>query len=154
MIQRIQTIWLTISVLLPIYLLKGAIAKFQATDEIFYTIGSKGVILNKGLDVEIIKSTVAIPTVIFLIIFCSLIALFLYRNRKIQKLFTLAAFTVSFCLLVMEVLYVFQIYGRYDAAFKFVPGCLVPPILCLITILAFRGIVKDEKIIRSYDRLR
>jgi len=79
MIQRIQTLWLLLSAIVSIYLVKGPIMKFKAAGEEFYTIGFTGVALQNGDKIELLKSSVAIPVVIVLIAVISLITVFLFR---------------------------------------------------------------------------
>ena len=83
-----------------------------------------------------------------------MIAVALYKNRKIQRVLVLIAFAISAALLLLTVYHTWQITGEFNAGIRFVPGLLVPPLLCLTTLLAFRGISRDEEIVRSYDRLR
>ena len=154
MIQRIQTLWLMISTLAPLYLVKGAIGKFTSAGQEYYRIGFRGIELHNGAKMEIIQSSVAIPAMVILISVISLIAVALYKNRKIQRVLVLIAFTISAGLLLLTVYHTWQITGEFNAGIRFVPGLLVPPLLCLTTLLAFRGISRDEEIVRSYDRLR
>ncbi len=154
MIQRIQTLWLLISTLAPLYLIKFPIAKFQSAGEEFYVLGFKGIVLFSGTKVDLLQSLIALPIVIVVIAIVSLASVFLFRKRKIQKILTLVSFVFSAGLLIMTVYHSWHVLVQYNVSIKFVPGLLIPPLLCLSTILAFRGISKDEELVRSYDRLR
>jgi len=78
-----------------------------------------------------------------------LIDIFLYKNRKLQLRITLIAIVVS-------LLNIFLYYGQ---AKKFVEGFYdITSILSLaipvFLVLAARGIYKDQKLVKSLDRLR
>ena len=154
MIQRIQTLWLLISALAPLYFIKGQIVKFQNDSMSFYGIGFKGIVLSNSDKVELLQPSIAIPAAIILIFITSLVAVFLYRRRNIQKILALASFAFSAGLLIITVYHSWNIIREYEAAIKFVPGLILLPLLCITTILAFRGISRDEELVRSYDRLR
>ncbi len=79
----------------------------------------------------------------------ALIAVFLYKDRKVQLRVVIAAMLVS---ILSIVLYFYQVKrfaeGSYDLTA--VLSIVVPVFL----FLAARGIYKDEKLVKSLDRLR
>jgi hypothetical protein len=81
----------------------------------------------------------------------ALITIFLYKNRKQQMrilLIVLLASVVNIILLFLESRKFVAGEGNYDLTAAF---ALVVPIFL---ILAMRGIKKDEKLVKSLDRLR
>lgn len=139
MIQRIQTLWL----------LAASICGFATLKLSFYS-GNK-------LDATNVKQFVPLNattnTILMVLTACvaaaALVLIFFYKDRKTQLLITLAATVVS---IVNIILYFAEIKkfveGNYDITS--VLAFLVP----LFLLLAARGIYKDEKLIRSVDRLR
>ncbi len=139
MIQRIQTLWL----------LAASICGFATLKLSFYS-GNK-------LDATNVKQFMPLNattnTLLLVLTSCvaamALVLIFLYKDRKRQLLVTLAAAIVS---IVNIVLYFTEIKkfieGNYaiTAVFAF----LVP----IFFLLAARGIYKDQKLIKSVDRLR
>jgi hypothetical protein len=79
----------------------------------------------------------------------SLIAIFMYSNRKTQIRFTLIALLLS----VIAVGYLFLLTKDFaDGTLSLTSVfALLPPVFLF---LAWRGIYKDEKLVRSMDRLR
>jgi len=83
----------------------------------------------------------------------ALITIFLYKKRKIQ---IKICYLILFLLVLLYALYfIFDKHlpfldlirlTRYTFVFPFIAGVLV--------FLAIRGIIKDEKLVRSLDRLR
>ena len=140
MIQRIQSIWL----------LLAAAAAFASLQFPFYT----GYLTND--QVKTIKTLSAQSNLLLMILtagvgLASLIAIFLYKTRKRQLRIILIALLVS---IVNLALYFWQTQ-------KFVPGqgnysltAIFPIITPILLILAMRGIRKDEKLVKSLDRLR
>jgi hypothetical protein len=48
----------------------------------------------------------------------------------------------------------FRIVSKFDA--RLIPGfkIILPIVILVLSILAFRGIKKDDQLVKSYDRLR
>lgn len=89
------------------------------------------------------------------IAFFSLISIISYKNRKLQLLLT----SLNYLLIVLTILlmYGYSIHMHYfdtPSSTNFHLGIFVPLILIIFNFLAFRGIKKDEMLIRSMDRLR
>jgi glucan phosphoethanolaminetransferase (alkaline phosphatase superfamily) len=84
-----------------------------------------------------------------------LVVVFLYQNRKIQlKL-------IGFCLLLTGIaayaLFAFSIQRNYfepAGSSTFEASIYVSLGIIILLILAYRGILKDERLVRSMDRLR
>ncbi len=100
------------------------------------------------------ESQIIIPIVVILIIILSVITVFLYKNRKIQIKFALAAIALSAALTALTAWFAYSAGEKYQAVLN--PGVrtFLPLIILLFSILAFMGIRKDENLVRSYDRLR
>ena len=139
MIQRIQTVWLFLAALFA-----ALTYKFP-----FYS----GNILNKE-NVQLYEKLVASSNFLILIFTAGLVAgtismIFMYKNRRQQMWLTAAAAGLS---IINIVLYFTELK-------KFVSGnmsltsvfALAIPVFF---ILAINGMWKDEKLVKSLDRLR
>jgi len=77
------------------------------------------------------------------------IDIFLYKNRKLQLRIVLASLLVS---IINIILFINQtknfVEGNYDL------GSILPFIVPILLILAGMGIYKDQKLVKSVDRLR
>jgi hypothetical protein len=140
MIQRIQTIWL----------LLAAAAAFLSLKFPFYTGEFAGQTATGYVGLTG-QSTILLTILISGVGLAALISIFLYKNRKLQSRIVLLALMVSLVNLVLLFLEARDFEtgkGAYSltAALSFA----VPVFL----FLAMRGIRKDEKLVKSLDRLR
>jgi hypothetical protein len=141
MIQRVQTIWL----------LLAAIAGFLLTQVPVY-VGSLA-----GIDVRKYSATenllmFALSAVAALLGF---IAIFLFKNRGLQQKVTTGGIFVSIALIAVEVWQItnFQtnnptLKGQYYW------GALLPIAMTVFFIMAAVNINRDNKLVKSLDRLR
>lgn len=144
MIQRVQSIWL----------LLAAAAAFFTLNFSFYS----GNLIKPDVTpaTKAFVRVTAQSNILLLILtvgvgIASVIGIFMYKDRKQQLRICLAAIVAS---LINIVLYFLQVKkfvpgeGAYElwAAFSF----LIPVFL----ILAARGIYRDQKLVKSLDRLR
>ena len=139
MIQRIQTVWLFLAALFA-----ALTYKFP-----FYT----GNVLNKE-NVQVFEKLVASSSFLVLIFTAALIGgtiytIFMYKNRRQQIWLTVAAAGLS----------IINIFLYFSELKKFISGsmsltsvfALAIPVFLL---LAINGMWKDEKLVKSLDRLR
>lgn len=141
MIQRIQSIWL----------LLAALCGFGLTQVPLFT----GRLAN-----NVIKNFLSTDSLLFfaLSIGTALLAaacIFLFRNRNLQFKLTIIGVILSILLVVLEV----WLLGKFKTTHSAVSGTytwggLLPIAMIIFFILAARGIYKDERLIKSLDRLR
>ena len=85
----------------------------------------------------------------------SLLNIFLFKRRMLQVRITIFAgfLLLGYCLVYG--LFVYRFLGRFDGSqFIFSWATSLPVIAMILDYLAFRGIMKDEMLIRTLDRLR
>ena len=139
MIQRIQTVWLFLAVLFA-----ALTYKFP-----FYT----GNIIGKD-NVQRYEKLVASSNFILLILTASFIVgtiaiIFMYKSRKQQLWLTV----VAACLSILNLVIYFYEAKRFNSGNMSLTAILAFAVPIFL-ILAINGIRKDEKLIRSLDRLR
>lgn len=139
MIQRIQSLWLTLAAIAAFFTLKLSFFSGNKMDQ---------------SSVKTWQELTAINNILILILTITLgviagIAIFLYKNRKLQLRLTLAALAVS---LITLALYYFETKKFTEGNFNLT--ALIALSLPVLLALASRGIYKDEKLIKSADRLR
>jgi hypothetical protein len=154
MIQRIQTIWLLISAISSGFLMKGGIVYFVAQTGQKYFTGFSGIFRLTDSGQELIKGSVPLSLIIILIPIASVISILLYKSRRIQKLLTLILIAFAICSIILLTYYSFLVIKNYDTGL--VPGIkmFIPMVILIASILAYRGIIKDDRLVKSYDRLR
>lgn len=144
MLQRIQTIYLFIAVVLSgaiIYLLPLWI---NNNGEAFYLDN-----LIQSEDWKMISMVVAFGLSSFL----SLISIFLYKNRKQQIGLNRFNIVVNFYLLGIIVYHLLILPGESEISEKGI-GLFIPVLVIVFLALANKSILKDEKLVKSVDRLR
>jgi len=140
MIQRLQSIWL----------LLAAAAAFCSLEFAFYS-GNMVAANAKSWVKLTAQSNLLLLILTAGVGIAALIAIFLYKNRKQQSGLVWITFLVS---IINLILYFVQVQ-------KFVPGegsynltALFAIIVPVFLLLAIRGIRKDQKLVKSLDRLR
>ena len=147
MIQRIQTVYLIISVLLLSLLFFLPIADI-ALDGMIYLFDFRGISLNGTLHTNGYLVSILIGIVIIL----HGIAIFSYQNRIRQM--RLIVFAVLLMLGLVGLFYFFTYYSYPGAQVSFKISAVFPTISIILDYLAIRAIKKDEALIRSIDRIR
>jgi peptidoglycan/LPS O-acetylase OafA/YrhL len=141
MIQRIQSLWLLLAGVaglltykLPIWsgiLQDGSVKNFLGTENLIYFAAN-------------------IATVLL-----AFAAIFMFKNRKLQKNMAWLGFLLSIVLIALEV-YIATGYEKdlnlKQSSWKF--GAIMPILMIIFFFLAVQGIRKDEKLIKSLERLR
>lgn len=141
MIQRIQSIWFLLAGVagmltykLPIWsgtLQDNSLKNFLGTENLLYFAAN-------------------IATVLL-----AFVAIFMFKNRNLQKNLGWFGLLLSIVLIGLEV-YVVSDYqstlNLKQASWKF--GALMPILMIIFFFLAIQGIRRDEKLIKSLERLR
>lgn len=129
MIQRIQSLYLLLAVLLSSGLLYVShLTEYAMSLESFFSV-------NYGF---------------YLIPFLTLITLLFFKKRKIQGVLILLIILFTFFPIV---LYVQEIYNGVQASVLYATVSIYL-LNIIFLLLARRGITKDEKLVRSIDRIR
>ncbi|MBO6517050.1 MAG: DUF4293 domain-containing protein [Bacteroidia bacterium] len=85
----------------------------------------------------------------------SLAALFLFKNRKLQL-----RLVMGICVMIIVVfvgMYTYSLgkaYTSIDTQTQFLSGAVIPLSMVILALLAYRGIRRDERLVRSLDRIR
>ena len=155
MLQRIQTIWLFLATValfalllfpyLQIIDVNGAPKVFKATG-IFETVNGQ---------VGQTKSFMALTVATVVLGLLPFITIFLYRDRKRQ--INLAYITIV--LILGYIFWLLETTKEFVGNLSLKPenyglGVLLPSLAILFIIFAVKGIRKDEKLVKSADRLR
>jgi hypothetical protein len=135
MIQRIQTIWLLL-----------AAACGFATLKLPFYIGSIG---NAPAESFTAMSNTFLMILTVAAAIIALVALFLYNNRKLQFKIGITGLVVS----ILNIALYFLQAKKYDTG-GIALFCVFAFAVPVLFILALRGIYKDEKLVKSVDRLR
>jgi hypothetical protein len=155
MIQRIQSVYMSIVFLLSFLFLKGSFLSFAEKSGSLIKITFNGIIRDSGLQgPEQLEKTWPLTIFILLIPALSLITIFLFKNRKIQLMLSLSVILIIAGIIGTSFYYAWSVMTNFSA--EIVPGIklILTPVMLICAILAYHSIKKDDNLVKSYDRLR
>ncbi|HBC80137.1 MAG TPA: hypothetical protein DEO60_02620 [Bacteroidales bacterium] len=155
MIQRIQSLFLLLTSIMSLLFLNGKFLKFFNNSGTEYYMNFMGIWKTQtGENPEIIASLIPLSVIILLICILSFSAIFLFKKRKVQLKVAGIVILLTILFVGLILFYFFRVTGKFQA--EPVPGFkMIIPFLILISgILAYMGIKRDEKLVKSYERLR
>lgn len=140
MIQRIQSIWLLLATLFAFATLKLSFYSGNKLDAL--TNAKVFLPLNATTNTFLFILTVAVAV-------AALVVIFLYKDRKRQILVSTGVLAVS----ILNIIFYFSeikkfIEGQMDLT------SIISFAIPVFLLLAIRSILKDEKLVKSTDRLR
>ncbi|QHS62105.1 DUF4293 family protein [Chitinophaga agri] len=146
MIQRIQSLYLLLAAAAGIGTWFLNIWKVQVGNEAIQYFNA--------------QSSFIVFLVLMLVVGLALFTIFLYKNRKLQfKLIVLNA-VLSLAALALEYFQVQEMANKIQSGGKvittsnYLPGAFLPLLIFIFLVMAARGVYKDQKLIKSLDRLR
>ena len=141
MIQRIQTIWLILA----------ALATFFTYKLSFYSGNIVGPDKIKGFKALTANGSIGTLLLTAIVGIIAVVAIFLYKNRKLQLRFVIGGLLLSVINIILFYLETRKfVAGEGNYSITAVLVFLVP----VFFVLAARGINADQKLVKSLDRLR
>jgi len=150
MIQRIQTVYLLLVVALGVTLCFVPVVQLVTPEEAeqlqIWELTAFGGAPLQGLW-GMALATVLIPVLAF-------VDIFLFKKRLVQA--RLNIFTVMLCLGWYGVLalYIWLAKMSMGVDWHILPWASIPLVCMVLTLMATRGILKDEALVRAADRIR
>lgn len=151
MIQRKQTLYLLLSLVVTVACLCMPVAKLEpqgmGLSTLIYNLGT--VVPDRGINFSnwplFALLVVTVPLEAF--------AVFSYRRRPLQA--KLCSWSIVFCL-AWYVYYAFALLNGFghESTFHLQFAACLPLVAVIALFLARRGVIHDEKLVRSADRLR
>ena len=152
MIQRTQTLFLLVAVIFLVLMLFLPLAEILADGGVTYTGMSRGLQTENG---EVAFSTWPVFILILVTAVLLFITILLYRNRKLQIRFCVYAIVLGFGQIGLMYYYWVLIFRQLVVEnFSIRVPVIFPVVAIILTYLAFRGIRRDEILIRSIDKIR
>ena len=157
MIQRIQTLYLLLATVLTVVCMGSTIGYYISEDgekvgQLFNLLCSNYV----GVDFPHRGENLALFVILLIVSTLSLLSIFLFKRRVLQMR------VCVFCMILLLGWY--AVYGFFawhylgtfpmEVTFKVTVKASLPFVSFILLYLAVRGIMKDEKLVRSLDRLR
>lgn len=152
MIQRVQSVWLFLASMTMLLLLLLPILSNETNNaELWFQVGGIYQKINK-----VTQQTESFPALfgatILVGLFC-LANIFNFKNRTLQKRIIILIILFILGLEAGMFYYAQEMPGGLEGV-TYNAGAYLPLLSILFCVLAYRGIRKDEQLIRSADRLR
>lgn len=150
MIQRIQTVYLFVAFILLglLFLIPFA----SLISNVVYSLSLTGISSLKSEEVfQQPYWLSALGGATALLVF---ITIFMYKNRKLQMKLTVVAILLSLALNGAMYYLADSLSTQLSAQVRYAAAFIFPVISSILLILAYRGIRKDENLIKSLDRIR
>lgn len=122
------------------------------TDQIVSADSYTQKVINIGNDDNVIVSTYYFFALSILSSLLSLISIFLYKNLNLQK--RLCKINILLYIVIYIVVGVISYILCKGSNISWYYSIAYPAVALLLTVFAYRQICKDEKKLRSYDRIR
>jgi len=152
MLQRRQSLYLLLVFILSIVLFTGPLAFVKTADGGIY-LKHSGAFDLTGEKLDL--STWPLTVMISLSVVLSFFSIFSYMKRPRQMRLTLFLMFFNLGLIAVAAYYVAYIMHNFGGEqFLFEWRVVIPPIMLILLIMAFRGIRKDELLVKAYDRIR
>ncbi len=152
MIQRIQTVYLLGASLLLGLMMQQPIASFLIDGSIYNLLSYKFVKESDATDV--IFSNYPLAVLIGVAAVLAFVAIFLYKNRKLQMRVVLFDIIITLGIYAMIYYYYLQASAIKELEYVFNYPVLFPLLAAFLMFMAFRGIRRDELVIQSLNRIR
>ena len=152
MIQRIQSIYLLLAAVCVAITMCISVGSFIEADGITtHVLKPLGISYANGE----YQSTWGLFGLLFLSAVISIATIFLFRNRMLQVRMTIFNALLLIGYYVVAAVFIFSLKGGLnDASFRPGIGLALPAVAIILCYLAFRGIYRDEIMVRAADRLR
>lgn len=154
MIQRIQTLYLLGALILIVLCFFLPVADISLPGGDLFTFNLTGYHIVQGITTNSTQQNTPLLFTGLFICTLYLTTIFLYKNRIIQMRFCIYNIILPIILTIYFIYVLLSIKKNLNAAIYYQIGIIFPIISTILTIMAFRAIKKDEKLVKSYDRLR
>jgi len=153
MIQRIQTLYLFVSLVLSILMLFSPISEILADSDKLLVFKSTG--LYEAGNGKIIVKTIPVIILISVIILLYVVCILAFKRRVLQARICMLNILLLLGLIGLVYYYLSFIFRKTEPPESSLQLAAIYPVICIIlTFLAYRNIHKDEQIVKSVEKIR
>ncbi len=155
MIQRIQTLYLFLALVMMVLLLVFPIAELMGEDNQLFQFRISGIYEQSGTGSALYMLSWPLLILMLIILFIYLAAIFLFKRRRLQM--RLCIYNILLLAGMTGLMYYYLSFTFKETVaeeYSYKLPFVIPLIAIIITYLAFRAIRRDEILIRSIDRIR
>ena len=155
MIQRIQSLYLSLTAIMSLLFLNVSFLNFiDRSGSLIKVTFAQFIRETSTGEYELLGNTYILSIFILIIPILSVVTIVLYKKRSIQMMLVKFIIILVVGFIIVSGLYVYKIMTKYDS--DILPGIrmIIPFLQLIFSVLAYRGIRKDDDLVKSYDRLR
>ena len=154
MIQRIQTLYLLLAFIAIGLLFFFPVSELLVNKEFLFLFRYRGLYeLKAGAEILSVAS-IPLASLFGINLLLSFITIILFKNRALQMRLCIFNILLLVGSLGLMYYYIGVAFSDFEAVVHYTIFALMPIIAAILSYLAFRSIRKDEKLIRSVDRIR
>jgi glucan phosphoethanolaminetransferase (alkaline phosphatase superfamily) len=146
---------LSLITLISLIFIRGSFLNFADKTGGFIRVTFSGIFREiSGQGQELIEKLLPLSVLIIFIPIISLVAIFIFKNRKIQLRLLWILIILAAVFLIALIHVSFSVISKFGA--NIIPGIkmIFPVFILILSILSYRGVKKDDQLVKSYDRLR
>lgn len=153
MIQRIQTVFLLVSAILTALIFFMPLANLITGDGNIFSFNALGV--NATLNsVEIKISALPVAILSIMITIINLVAIFLFKKRTFQMRLCVYGMLLLVGLGITAWFYIGVAVEQLQATVRYLVPVIFLPVSLILDFMAYKKISKDDKLVKSLDRIR
>ena len=154
MIQRIQSLFLLTASILSVIIVVHPISSLALTNKVFAVFNTYGLMTN-GDDPEMLYNTFPVLVLAIVTALLNLTAIFLFKKRILQMRVCVYNILLTIGLIISIFIYYLLIRNKFDVvSHAFSYSAVLPFVNIILIFQAFRGIRRDDLLLKSYNRLR
>lgn len=155
MIQRIQTVYLLLVVILScVTLFSPMVYLYDASETMLYQLTYKGVFQIGDAENSFKLTTWSLTVICTIIPIIALITILLFKKRLLQIRLSVINIILMLGFYALLFIYIWLAKQQFAADWYLRIVCAFPLVNIILTFLAIRAIGKDEALIKSLNRLR
>ena len=155
MLQRVQTLYLLAIVVLSGFVIFSPLADLiNKVDNLNYLVNFKGISLVKPTGNIIESSIWGLTSVSSVVPIIALITIFSFKNRVKQIRLSVINMLFMICFYIFMILYIWPACERLQSDWHLRVASVFPLVNIILNYLAIGAIGKDEKLVKSLNRLR
>jgi hypothetical protein len=154
MIQRIQTLYLFLAVMVIALLFFFPLAELANNNGTFYTFRFNGLFQQTSKGEILSLPSEAVVAFISINILLCMMAIIAFKHRKIQIRMCVFNIILLFCSLGVIYFYVAVPFSKFQDIVHFKVIAFLPLVAAILNYMAIKAIQKDEDLIKSIDRIR
>lgn len=151
MIQRIQSLFLLAVAVLSGLMMAGDLIILDNGTGTLFSVSFAGLSEVGG---KLLQRLWPLTVIIALVPVMALAAIFLYKKRSLQMRVTMLILLLSVGTIVLGAFYVFMFDRKIEVSLIWKAKALFPLVSAILAGLAYRKILQDDLLVKSYDRLR